>query len=102
MFKIQNEIIAKGKFMNNKEIRKIISEYKPHKGFFDLSSKPKELSNAEYAKILKTQNFLASQNTSENIKYLKKFNPIQYNFLRKISTELQGIILNYWGDSVFV
>lgn len=88
--------------MSNKEIRKIISEYKPHKGFFDLSKKPNNLCDEEYAKILKTQGFLASQNTSENIKYLKEFNLIQYDFLRKISAELQGIILSYWGNSVFV
>lgn len=88
--------------MSNKEIRNIISDYKPHKGFFDLSKKPKSLCDEEYAKILRTQNLLASQNTNENIKYLKEFNPIQYDFLRKISTELQGVILNHWGDSVFV
>lgn len=87
--------------MNRKEMELIIKNYKPHKGFFDLSLKPKELSDMEYAKILRTQNLLASQNTSENIKYLKAFNPIQYDFLRKISTELQGIILSHWGDSVF-
>lgn len=87
--------------MSNKEIKKIISEYKPYKGFFDLSKKPKELCDEEYAKILKTQGFLAIQNTSENIKYLKRFNPIQYVFLRETSAKLQAIILNYWGDSVF-
>lgn len=88
--------------MSNKEIRETISEYKTHKGFFDLSKKPNNLSDEKYAKILKTQNFLAGQNTSENIRYLKEFNPIQYDFLIKISTELQGIILSHWGDSVFV
>lgn len=87
--------------MNSKEIKKIISEYKPHKGFFDLSLKPKDLNDEEYAKILKTQNFLASQNTSENIKYLKEFNKSQYDFLRKISCDLQGVIFEYWGNSVF-
>lgn len=87
--------------MNRKEIELIIKNYKPHKGFFDLSLKPKELSDEEYAKILKIQGFLVTQNTSENIRYLKNFNTIQYDFLRKISTELQGVILSHWGDSVF-
>ena len=87
--------------MNIKEIKKIINEYKPHKGFFDLSLKPKFLNDKEYANILKTQNFLASQNTSENIKYLKEFNKSQYDFLRKISCDLQGVIFEYWGNAVF-
>ena len=87
--------------MNNKEIKKLISEYRPHKGFYDLSKKPERLSDEEYAHIIKTQNFIASQNSSDNIAYLKKYNKSQYDFLRQISAELQGIILNYWGNSVF-
>ena len=38
--------------MTKKEADKIVEKYKPHKGFFDLSMQPKELSNIEYAKIL--------------------------------------------------
>ena len=60
--------------MSKNEIKKIISEYKPHKGFYDLSNKPERLSDEEYAKIIKAQNLLASQNNKDNIEYLKKFN----------------------------
>lgn len=86
--------------MNKKEMILIIKNYKPHKGFFDLSKKPEQLSDYEYAKILKTQNFLAEQN--KNIKYLKKFNMVQFTELQNLSAELQNIILGYWGDSVFI
>ena len=35
----------------------IIENYKPHKGFYDLSEKPKTLTKKEYAKVLCIQFF---------------------------------------------
>ena len=85
--------------MTKKEADKIIEKYKPHKGFFNLSIQPKELSNAEYAKILETQNFLSSMNKDKE--YLLEFNPIQWDELKETSAKLQSIIFDYWGGSVF-
>ncbi len=85
--------------MTNKEVNKIINGYKPHKGFFDLSKQPKTLSKLEYAKILDLQNFLAEQNKDRE--YLQKFNKTQWEKLKEISAQLQRIIFQHWGDSVF-
>jgi hypothetical protein len=81
--------------MDNKEINQIIENYKPHQGFFDLSVKPKTLNKIEYAKILNTQNILVEQ--GNNIEYLKKFTPIQYEDWKEISAIYQAIVYQYWG-----
>lgn len=86
--------------MTNKEANVIINAYKPHKGFFDLSMQPKELSNIKYAKILEAQNFLARMSKDKD--YLLKFNPTQWDKLKELSCQLQQIILENWGDSIFI
>lgn len=73
----------------------IIENYKPHKGFYDLSEKPKTLTKKEYAKVLCIQNFLMEQ--SENIEYLRKFEPIQYEKDKEISARLAIILYEHWG-----
>ncbi len=85
--------------MTPKEANEIIKEYSPHEGFFDLSIKPSALTKMEYAKILKTQNFLADQNMKKS--YIKEFYPNQWDKLRELSAQLQQEIFQYWGDSVF-
>ena len=80
--------------MNNKEINFIISNYKPHEGFIDLSQKPEILIRKEYAKILRIQDFLVCQ--SENKEYLKMFEPIQYEKVKEVSARYQIIISEYW------
>ena len=82
--------------MNNKKADQIIDNYKPHKGFYDLSEKPKSLTKIGYAKVLAIQNFLVEQN--KNIKYLRKFEPIQYGKDKEISANLQCIIRIHWGS----
>jgi hypothetical protein len=77
----------------------IIRQYKPHAGFFDLSHKPKGLSKTAYAKILSIQNYLATQN--ERAGYLRKFEPVQWEKLKNLSAQLQQIVFQCWGDSVF-
>jgi hypothetical protein len=86
--------------MKKSEMRKIIESYKPTKGFFNLSRKPENLNGEEYAKILKTQMFLVEQN--EHREYLRTHNPTQWDKLKELSAELQCIIFEHWGDSVFV
>jgi len=85
--------------MNNKTVNQIIDNYKPHKGFYDLSEKPKTLTKIEYAKILNTQNILAEQ--VKNEEYLMKFTPIQYQDWKEISAIYQAIVYQHWGDTIY-
>lgn len=80
--------------MNRNQADKIIKEYKSHKGFYDLSEKPKELSKREYAIILDTQNLLAKHN--ENIEEIIENQPMMWNELQQLSSMLQSVILRYW------
>lgn len=84
--------------MNTKENNSIIKNYRPHKGFYDLSEKPKTLTKLEYAKVLKIQEFLVEQNN--NIEYLKEFEPRQYEDIKELSGNYQGIIRKHWGDKI--
>lgn len=87
--------------MDSKKAKIIIKNYKPHKGFFDLSEKPSTLTEIEYATVLDLQNFLVKQSTKENISYLKEFNRNQLVRLQEISASVQQIIFEHWGDKVF-
>jgi len=85
--------------MRSEEINQTIENYKPHKGFYDLSEKPETLTKNEYAKLLNIQNFLAEQN--KNIEYLKKFESIQYEKDKELSAEYQSIVKEHWGDTIY-
>jgi len=50
--------------------------------------------------LAEAQNFLVEQN--KNSKYLREFEPIQWDKLREFSASLQQVIFRHWGDSVFV
>ena len=76
------------------EDKRVIANYKPHKGFYDLSKKPSTLTKPEYAAILKTQNGLVQQ--SEHAEYLKKYNRAQWDRLRGLSEEYQQIVFKHW------
>ena len=80
--------------MNNKEINRIIKNYKPYKGFYNLSERPKTLTTIEYAKVLKIQEYLAWQ--EGNKAYLMKFEPIQWQEMKKLSADYQGIVAKHW------
>ena len=69
--------------------------YKPCKGFFDLSVKPKELDKKTYAKILNIQNYLIGENRHLDY-YLKPYNKYLLQKLQELSASLQQIILSYW------
>ncbi len=68
------------------------------KGFYDLSERPKALSQKLYLKILAAQEFLAEQN--KYLGYWKKFEPIQYEKLKEFAARLQMIIRQYWGEEI--
>ena len=82
--------------MNNIEVNRIIDNYKPHKGFYNLSEKPKTLNKIEYAKVLGIQNFLVEQNNI--IDYLKKYEPIQHQKDKELSADYQRIVHEHWKD----
>jgi len=81
--------------MKNKEANQIIENYKPHKGFYDLSKKPNSLTKIEYAKVLKIQEFLAGQETDK--KYIMKMFPIQWMEDKELSANYQEIVREHWG-----
>ena len=81
--------------MNRKEAYKIIDNYKPHQGFYDLSGKPKTLNKIEYAKVLNTQNILAE--AEKNKEYLMKMTPVQWQEAKEMSADYQEIVFQYWG-----
>jgi len=85
--------------VKRKDADKIIKEYRPHKGFFDLSIQPKELNKIEYAKVLGLQNYLARSNDKK--KYFLELDIVGWDKLKELSSNLQGIILEYWGESIY-
>jgi len=66
------------------------------KGFYDLSERPKALSQKSYLKVLAGQEFLAEQN--KYLEYWRKFEPTQYEKLKEFAARLQMIIRQYWGE----
>ena len=64
------------------------------KGFYDLSERPKALSQKTYLKILAGQEFLAEQD--KYLGYWREFEPIQYEKLKEFAAKLQMIIRQYW------
>jgi len=80
--------------MNNKEANRIIENYKPHSGFHDLSKKPNSLTEMEYAKLLRIQNFLAEQEKDK--KYIMKMLPLQWMEDKELSANYQAIVREHW------
>lgn len=80
--------------MNTKEVNQTIENYRPHKGFFDLTMRPKTLTKSEYAKLIKIQEYLSWQ--EGNKEYLKKFEPVQWQKMKELSAEYQAIVLEHF------
>ena len=80
--------------MNKKEADQIIKNYKPHPGFYDLSVKSATLTTIEFAKVLKIQVYLAWQES--NKAYLIKLEPIQWQEMKELSADYQGIVRENW------
>lgn len=83
--------------MGEAEAKEIITNYRPHKGFFDLSVKPKTLTLREYATVIKIQNTLASENEKFKSKVARANNRWAWENLKKLSGELQAIIFQHWN-----
>ena len=76
------------------EVNKIIENYRPHKGFYDLTERPVTLNKTEYAKLIKIQEYLSWQ--EGNKKYLMKFEPAQWQKMKELSADYQAIVLEHW------
>ena len=83
--------------MNKKEANLIIENYKPHPGFYDLSERPATLTTMEFAKVLKIQEYLAWQES--NKAYLIKLEPIQWQEMKELSADYQGIVRENWDEN---
>ena len=86
--------------MNRKKADQIIKDYKPYKGFYDLSEKPKSLTKIQYAKVLEIQNFLVEQ--AKRKEYLRQFEPIQYEKDKELSARLTIILCQHWGLDIII
>jgi len=82
--------------MKKSEVKKIITEYKPHKGFFDLSEQPETLGDVKYAEILNIQNFLATESVKFADENVRKNNKSAWEELKALSGQLQAIIFHCW------
>ena len=82
--------------MNKKEAYQIIKNYKPHQGFYDLSVRPATLTTIEFAKVLKMQEYLSWQES--NKAYLMKLEPIQWQEMKELSADYQGIVRENWNE----
>jgi len=80
--------------MKKNEADRIIKNYKPHSGFHDLSKKPNSLTEMEYAKLLRIQNFLAEQEKDK--KYIIKMLPLQWMEDKELSANYQAIVREHW------
>ncbi len=74
-----------------------MSDYKPCKGFFDLSVKPEKLDKRTYKKILDMQAIVIEESKHMDI-YLQPDNwhKCRLQNLQELSAKLQQIILHYW------
>ena len=83
--------------MKKNEADRIIKNYKPHSGFHDLSKKPNSLTEMEYAKVLRIQNFLAEQEKDK--KYIMKMLPLQWMEDKELSANYQGVVTEHWEEN---
>ena len=83
--------------MREAEAKEIIRNYRPRKGFFDLSVKPKTLTLKEYATVIKIQNTLISENEKFKNRAVRVNNRRAWENLKKISGELQAVVFRHWN-----
>ena len=84
--------------MNKKEADQIIKNYKPHPGFYDLSVRPATLTKIDFAKVLRIQESLAWRES--NKEYLIRWEPIQWQEMKELSADYQGIVAENWDVNI--
>ena len=82
--------------MKNSEAKKIISEYRPRTGFFDISNTPPGMNIRDHARLIRAQQHLFHVN--DNIVYFDIFHPAELSRVRELSARLQKIILSKWNN----
>lgn len=83
--------------MNHKQADEIIKNYKPNKGFFNLSNKPDTLTKREYAIILDTQNALARANKIYKNEEVIELHKPDFEVAKVLKTKLQQLVFKHWG-----
>lgn len=68
--------------------------YRHVKGFFDLTNRPKGLSEKLHRKMQETQMSLVEM--QENAEYYKKYLPSQWQRAQEVSADLQQLIFKYY------
>lgn len=69
-------------------------EYKPRKGFFDISDCPKGLSKVKHRKMQETQTLL--QRTEDRKEYYLKYDRHSWEVAKEMSAQLQQLIFKYY------
>ena len=83
--------------MNHKQADEIIKNYKPNKGFFNLSKKPDTLTKREYAIILDTQNALARANKTYKNEEIRELHKHDFGVAKELKAKLQQVVFEHWG-----
>ena len=73
-----------------------MSKYKPRKGFFDISNRPKGLSKTEHRKMQETQTLL--QRTEDRKEYYLKHDRNSWEVAKEMSAQLQQLIFKYYPE----
>ncbi len=73
-----------------------IPSYKPTKGYFDLSNKPRGLTKAEHKKIQDIQTLLIAELPKYKDSRVREANYSNFQKLQIYMAELQYLILQYW------
>lgn len=73
-------------------------EYKPRKGFYDLSKKPKTLTKKEHQKLQDTQMILMEV---ENRKDEYMQDKVNWRVVQEMSAKLQRVIFRHYDVGVF-
>jgi hypothetical protein len=75
-------------------------EYKPSKGFFDISARPKTLDKRTFEHLQEIQTELSHM--QNNAEYYKKHHPQQWEKGKEMSAEIQQVIFRHWShDELF-
>ena len=74
--------------------------YRPTNGFFDLTEKPKGMSDKTHQKIQLTQMDLVREASKYNDIKVRKDNRVAYKKLVEYMAELQQIILSHWSHEM--
>ncbi len=80
-----------------------MQQYKPTPGYFDLTEKPKSMSDTQHKKIQAIQTDLVREAQKYRDPEVRQWNYVAFERLQYYMSELQWTILNNWPrDMLFV